>query len=30
MRTYAEDDYEFVYWLKREFYSRLEKADFDV
>lgn len=28
LRTYEEEDYAFIGWLKGEFYSRLEKTDF--
>ena len=28
MRTYEEEDYVFINWLKGEFYGRLEQADF--
>lgn len=28
LRTYEEDDYKFVAWLKRELYGRIEKTDY--
>ncbi len=30
LRTYEEEDYQFIDWLKGEFYNRLEKTDFSV